>query len=78
MPVMGSNIPSNAAMKQFIHFGQLVKNGGFSFFDYGDSKNLKMYGSNIPPEYNLSNIICPVAIYSSKNDGVVPLEVLLL
>jgi hypothetical protein len=27
IPVIGTNAPSNAAMKQYVHYGQQVKNG---------------------------------------------------
>ncbi|RZB77476.1 Abhydro lipase domain containing protein, partial [Asbolus verrucosus] len=74
MAVIGTNAPSNAAIKQLIHYGQQIKNGGFSSFDYGADKNMEIYGTETPPAYDWSKISAPVAVYYGKNDGLVPYE----
>ncbi|CAG5055775.1 unnamed protein product [Parnassius apollo] len=68
LPVLYSHIPSGASVKQFAHYGQGVVSGDFRKFDYGDVKNLDLYGSNVPPSYNLENIIAPVSIFYSEAD----------
>ncbi|XP_029160378.1 lipase 3-like [Nylanderia fulva] len=48
----------------------------FRQYDYGAMKNLIIYKSVEPPEYNLSNIALPMAIYYGNNDlMVVPIDV---
>ncbi|KAJ3630130.1 hypothetical protein MTP99_011342 [Tenebrio molitor] len=74
IPVIGTNAPSNAAMKQYVHYGQQVKNGGFSQYDYGTEKNMELYGSEKPPAYDFSKISAPVAVYYAKDDHVAPYE----
>jgi poly(3-hydroxyalkanoate) synthetase len=39
-------------------------------FDY-QSENARIYGSGIPPEYELSNFKIPVYIYQGENDSIV-------
>lgn len=38
-------------------------------FDYGSS-NFNMYSNNVPPQYNFSKILAPVAIYYALHDEV--------
>lgn len=45
-------------------------NGKFQQFDYGE-KNLKIYNSTSPPDYELQNIKAPTFIYHGKQDLVV-------
>ncbi|XP_044255174.1 lipase 3-like [Tribolium madens] len=71
-PVILTNAPSNAALKQVAHYGQLIKNGGFSQYDFGKDKNNEIYGTDSPPAYDLSKISAPVAVYYGKNDQLVP------
>ena len=40
----------------------------FRRFDYGTSKNLKIYGSTQPPNYCLERVKVPVAVFYSEND----------
>ncbi|XP_026468821.1 lipase 3-like [Ctenocephalides felis] len=46
----------------------LVNSGKFCQFDYGEEKNLKVYKSKEPPEYDLSKITAPVILHWSMND----------
>lgn len=48
---------------QILHFV-----GYFRRFDYGETGNLRKYKSPIPPNYNVSAITAPVALYWSQND----------
>ena len=40
----------------------------FCQYDWGEKKNLEIYGQKDPPEYDLSLITAPVALYWSDND----------
>lgn len=42
--------------------------GYFRQFDYGIISNLLIYGSSTPPNYNLTAITAPVALYYGNND----------
>lgn len=42
--------------------------GIFRRFDYGKQGNLRQYGSEEPPEYDLNKITAPVAYFWGIND----------
>ena len=66
-----SNMPSGAGYKSFLHYGQLVEadSNYFRRYDFGYYKNLKLYGQDTPPAFDLSNINFPVAIFSGSQDN---------
>ncbi|XP_058456953.1 lipase 3-like [Malaya genurostris] len=67
---------AGASIKQFIHFGQMVQSGHFRQFDYGSSNNSQIYQSFEPPDYNLTYVRAPVAIYYGSNDQLThPIDV---
>ncbi|KAJ8676400.1 hypothetical protein QAD02_012187 [Eretmocerus hayati] len=70
LPVILGHVPAGASWKQLIHYGQgYINPGYFRLFDYGDiKKNYQIYGSPSPPEYQLSTITVPVALFSSTSD----------
>lgn len=61
---------AGSAFKQGIHYGQLVKHKRFCHYDHGKKKNLKIYGTESPPDYNLTNVVVPIAYYYAKHDTV--------
>ncbi|XP_013105672.1 lipase 3 [Stomoxys calcitrans] len=71
LPVMLSHTPSGASIKQLEHFGQLMKSGHFSKFDRGYLRNQLEYNRMTPPDYDLSRVKVPVALYYSMNDMLV-------
>jgi hypothetical protein len=58
-----------------VHLLQNSEFGNFCMFDYGAVKNLEIYDSKIPPEYDLAKITASVFIYHGAKDTVVPLKV---
>jgi lysosomal acid lipase/cholesteryl ester hydrolase len=50
--------PADSSLKCLDHFGQLsqLPEGEFRKFDYGKEKNLKKYGTAIPPAFDLSKV----------------------
>ncbi|CAI2369947.1 unnamed protein product [Moneuplotes crassus] len=48
--------PSGCSLKSLHHFSQILNSKRFQNFDYGKEKNLEIYGDEIPPEYDFSNI----------------------
>lgn len=71
LPVMLSHTPSGASIKQLEHFGQLMKSGHFRKFDRGYLRNQLEYNRITPPDYDLSKVKVPVALYYSMNDMLV-------
>ena len=51
-----------------MQYGQYIKTGEFKKFDYGEKKNMVIYGQKKPPLYSLSNIKFPVHLYVGKYD----------
>lgn len=47
----------------------------FHQFDFGTDQNILKYGSAKPPDYNLSRVTAPVAIWYGLNDRLVYHEV---
>ncbi|XP_057653799.1 gastric triacylglycerol lipase-like [Diorhabda carinulata] len=67
IPVMVSNAPAGISSKMLVHYGQEIASGKFQRYDYGIA-NFKYYKSIYPPEFNISEITAPVALYYSQND----------
>ncbi|XP_055316816.1 lipase 3-like [Sitodiplosis mosellana] len=63
--------PSGSSYMQYVHFGQLFVSGRFQKFDHGPNKNMKLYNSTKPPEYNLSNVQTKVHVMFGTNDNLV-------
>ncbi|XP_067005698.2 lipase 1 [Anabrus simplex] len=53
------------------HFVQLVKSRRFQQWDFGPEKNMIVYGSHHPPEYDLKKITAPVSIHYGETDHLV-------
>ncbi|KAG8262760.1 hypothetical protein J6590_047280 [Homalodisca vitripennis] len=62
---------SGTSTKVIEHIMQIIQTGWLQQFDYGPQKNLLMYGSHKPPEYDISNTTCPVVLHYDKNDYLV-------
>ncbi|KAF6202137.1 hypothetical protein GE061_004535, partial [Apolygus lucorum] len=57
-----------SSMKTISHLLQLFETGEFAQFNYGRKENMKRYGAEIPPLYDLSKITSFVAYYASEKD----------
>lgn len=69
LPVFLAHIGTGTSWKTAVHFSQEIGSGGrFQMFDYGSYHNEKLYGSETPPEYDLSKITLPIKLFWSKND----------
>ncbi|XP_023938982.1 lipase 3 [Bicyclus anynana] len=69
LPVFLSNLGTGTSWKTAVHFAQEITAGGrFQQFDYGKKDNLKMYGTERPPEYDLSKITLPIKLFWAQND----------
>lgn len=65
---------AGSAFKQVVHFGHLTRYKRFCRYDYGKQKNLEIYGTETPPNYNLTNVVVPIAYYYGKADSICVLE----
>lgn len=68
MPTFMTHLPAGGSVKGASHYGQLIKSGHFRQYDYGKQKNLKIYNSIEPPDYNISRVTTPLALFWGGND----------
>uniref|UniRef100_A0A336M341 Lipase n=1 Tax=Culicoides sonorensis TaxID=179676 RepID=A0A336M341_CULSO len=66
-------IVDNIAVRQLVHLQTLVQKKSFVMYDYGNDNN-EVYGSENPPEYDLSKISVPIAIMGAEDDALVTLK----
>ncbi|CAL8111270.1 unnamed protein product [Orchesella dallaii] len=60
--------PTPISSKLLLHYIQELGSGRFCEYDYGSEKNLKVYGTTKPPDYNLTNVVAPIAIMFGEED----------
>ncbi|XP_026468936.1 lipase 3-like [Ctenocephalides felis] len=70
IPDIMNNIPAGASSRQFIHYAQLIRNKRFAKYDHGVLDNKDLYNSLVPPNYDLAQISCPVALYYGDMDNL--------
>ncbi|KYN50345.1 Gastric triacylglycerol lipase, partial [Cyphomyrmex costatus] len=70
LPTYLSHSPAGTSIKTVIHLNQEVNSGKFCKYDYGRTKNLQIYNTPKPPDYNLANITTPFALFYSENDPI--------
>ncbi|XP_014208794.1 lipase 3-like [Copidosoma floridanum] len=68
MPTILTYSPAGASTKSMIHYAQEINSGRFHRFDYGPDENMKKYNSSTPPDYDLSKIKVPMALFWGVND----------
>lgn len=69
LPVFLSSLGTGTSWKTAVHFAQEITAGGrFQEFDYGTTDNLKVYGMENPPEYDLSKVTLPIKLFWAEND----------
>ncbi|XP_065321807.1 gastric triacylglycerol lipase-like [Gordionus sp. m RMFG-2023] len=68
VPVLASHVPSGTSSKNFVHFAQLITSKKFQKFDFGLLKNLAIYRSSTPPDYDLSKYDVPTVILWGDQD----------
>ncbi|XP_030370997.1 lipase 3-like [Scaptodrosophila lebanonensis] len=72
--------PAGSSSRQIKHFAQLHSSHKFRNFDFGETENMKIYGTATPPEYPLNRIKPsePVNIYYSDDDVLAAVSDVLL
>ncbi|CAH3966275.1 unnamed protein product [Pieris brassicae] len=59
---------NGAAVKQYAHYGQNIRDKSFRSYDHGILQNLFRYGSITPPEYDLSKITVDMTMHYTIGD----------
>ncbi|XP_061720451.1 lipase 3-like [Cydia pomonella] len=67
VPMIVSHLPAGASTRQIKQYGQAVATT-FRRYDYGPAINMKVYGSEQPPKYQMSAVRVPVTLYYSTED----------
>lgn len=75
VPVITGHDPAGTSSHTVIHFLQLMKSGKFRQFDFGKRGNVREYGNEEPPEYDLSKVTPKVALFYGENDWLAVPEV---
>ena len=68
LPVIMGHTPAGSSTRNLVHYAQGVNSGKFRMYNHGKKDNLAHYGQEEPPEYDLSKITAPIALYWSAND----------
>jgi lysosomal acid lipase/cholesteryl ester hydrolase len=68
LPVIMGHTPAGASVRSLVHYAQLVNTATFRKYNYGKATNLEIYGQETPPNYDISKITAPVALYWGQND----------
>ncbi|KAK6637680.1 hypothetical protein RUM44_008102 [Polyplax serrata] len=67
-PLLISHFTLGVGAKELLHLLQISESDKFRAFDYGTPRNLKIYGSIEPPQFNLSKVQVPTYLYYGPND----------
>jgi lysosomal acid lipase/cholesteryl ester hydrolase len=68
LPKFMEHSPAGSSSKVFFHYGQNIVSGDFKQYDYGEEKNMEIYGQMTPPPYDFSKITASTAMYYGEND----------
>mmetsp|Transcript_23215 Transcript_23215/g.23134 ORF Transcript_23215/g.23134 Transcript_23215/m.23134 type:complete len:150 (-) Transcript_23215:6-455(-) len=53
MPVMGRHEPGGTGLQNMLHWLQMIDSGNFQRYNYGKKENMKVYGQETAPLYDL-------------------------
>ncbi|KAJ1525519.1 hypothetical protein ONE63_010327 [Megalurothrips usitatus] len=70
LPYFYDVLPSGGSFGEVFHYVQNANPNmtGFRQYDHGAARNKEVYGSEVPPEYDLSGIDTAIFMYLSHND----------
>ncbi|GAB1867625.1 Lipase [Camponotus japonicus] len=68
LPLIVGHFPAGNSFNTLVHYAQIFQSGKFRHYDYGRAKNILIYNSMEPPEYNLANITIPTALFYGPGD----------
>ncbi|EDO29518.1 predicted protein [Nematostella vectensis] len=69
LPIYISHTPAGTSVKNVVHFAQIFREKKFQMYDYGSAeKNKHKYNQDTPPQYNVSAVKVPSALYWGGHD----------
>lgn len=68
IPIILTHNPAGSSTQTLFHFAQGISSGRFQHFDWGRTDNVKHYGQDTPPEYDVSKIQVPITLFWANND----------
>ncbi|XP_061387818.1 lipase 3-like [Musca vetustissima] len=74
LTILAETHPAGCSTNQILHYMQEQQSGCFCMYDYGPSKNLKLYGQATPLDYPLDKITSELHLWYSDNDDSVAVE----
>jgi hypothetical protein len=77
MDVYISHTPAGTSVMNMAHWAQQVRQNRYGKYDFGSaSENMKRYNQPTPPNYDLTKVKLPVALFTGANDLLAdPLDV---
>ena len=72
VPEYMDHIPAGMSTRPIVHYAQLnLYDHEFKKYDYGNPElNMDAYGTPVPPNYDLSKITAPTAIWAGDKDDL--------
>lgn len=74
LPALLSHTPAGASTQTILHYAQMILSGQFRQYDYGILDNRRKYGTDEPPNYDLSKVDVPVKLLYAENDWLASVE----
>ncbi|KAH9631726.1 hypothetical protein HF086_014727 [Spodoptera exigua] len=68
LPVVMGHLPSSTSAKVIKQYAQGVASNEFRRYNYGPYINWQVYGSEVPPKYNIDEVQVPVTLVYSEED----------
>lgn len=69
-----AHFPAGSSTKTFVKYAQSFKDEDFRKFDYGPKTNLKLYGTEEAPRFEVEKVTFPTVIVYGLNDYIVDLK----
>ncbi|RUS90097.1 hypothetical protein EGW08_002139 [Elysia chlorotica] len=75
LDVYMAHMPAGTSVRNLMHWAQVTNGGRFQHYDWGSPRaNLRKYGQPIPPQYELGQVMTPVAIFRGGQDALADTE----
>ncbi|EPB75148.1 hypothetical protein ANCCEY_05774 [Ancylostoma ceylanicum] len=70
--VVAGHLPSASSALNLLHWAQVLRFHELRKFDYGEARNIDVYGQKQPPLFNLTRITTPMFMFWSSDDTLAP------
>lgn len=68
VPIFLNYAPDTTSVLVLMQYAQWAKSANFCRYDYGERKNLAIYNSTKPPNYDISKVKIPSVVFYANND----------